>query len=599
MFLSLSHLFSFFLTSSLLQLPEGLQADPKRLAETLNVLCSQPRFAGDPRSHKAIDYFADELSKYGWSVERKYYWAYLPRQTFESLEILQESGNWQQLKLYEEGFKEDPLTLNEHVPPMHGLTAEGEAKGKVWYVGYGTKKEFEQLSRQFKSNFKGDIALMRYGAIYRGQKIANAEKFGFSGALLYTDEEDDGSVRGTTLPQGPFRPNSGIQRGSVFNGNGDALTPGYAATKNAPRIDPKESKGLVKIPSLPISSSNAKSIIKNHGKKLGNTGTEAILKIKQDKTLQKICNVIGTIKGDNALKQSESILLGAHRDAWGRGATDNGTGSTVLLETARLLGIRFQNGWKPRRTIIVASWDAEEWGLVGSTEWVEENKRALIESAVAYINLDVAATGPNLSATCTPGLSQVITEACKKMNLEPPARIGVPGGGSDHVPFIEIAGVEVAGFGFHGASGVYHSALDTPYLINHFLDPNYEFHSKATELAVNIMLLLSKKKAPVDGRAAWLRQMQRGLREHKNRDNISKNLFNELEESINQQLINLTTERAEQSFRFQRAFIPESGTSWLWNSSGYAGSWFPFLNDDESAKKLLKMIKKNNPREDK
>ncbi|MDP6963727.1 MAG: M28 family peptidase, partial [Planctomycetota bacterium] len=413
------------------QEPNDLAPSPERLAETLETLCKFPRFAGDPQSQHAIDYFASELREAGWQVELKYYWAFLPRQTHQDLKVYTTSGEWHSVDLTEQGYDADPLSLNDHIPPMHGLTGEGSAEGSIWYVGYGTEQEFSELQRKHGDNFKGDIALMRYGALYRGLKIANAEKFGFSGALLYTDAEDDGFHRGQVLPDGPFRPASGIQRGSVFNGNGDALTPGWAATQNAKRLDEKDAPGLVHIPSLPISSATASILIGGHGKKLGNTRAQVKINVEQDRSLQKICNVMATLPGSS--HDQQWVILGAHRDAWGRGATDNGTGSTVLLESARIIGQAYKDGWRPQRRLIIGSWDAEEWGLVGSTEWVEENRTELMNHGVAYINLDVAATGPNFSASCTPGLRDTLTATTAANDVTTPARLGVPGGGSDHV----------------------------------------------------------------------------------------------------------------------------------------------------------------------
>ncbi|MBC8371876.1 MAG: M28 family peptidase [Planctomycetes bacterium] len=571
------------------QSPSTIAPSTERLQETLNSLCEHPRFAGDPRAQYATDYVASELEKSGWQVERKYYWSYLPRQTFQSLQVFSTSGDWHELDLAEQGFDEDQRTLNNHIPPMHGLTAAGKAQGAVWYVGYGTRDEFLQLQNRFGDEFKGGIALMRYGANYRGLKVANAEEFGFSGALLYTDAEDDGIGRGTVLPDGPFRPSSGIQRGSVFNGHGDALTPGWAATENAQRLSPNEAPGLVKIPSLPISSRNAHAIVGDQGKVIGNTLALAKIEVRHDTSLQKICNVVATLNGSD--NDAQWIILGAHRDAWGRGATDNGTGSTVLLETARILGKAYQSGWRPQRRLIVASWDAEEWGLVGSTEWVEEHRDQLMQHAVAYVNLDVAATGPNFSASCTPGLKQVITASATANQIQAPRSLGVPGGGSDHVPFIEIAGVESMAFGFHGGSGVYHSALDTPYLIEKFLDPGYIHHARATELAVDIATRLSASSEIVDGRSSWLSQMGVALKK------ISLNEFytaemrdeiNELRQSIMTKIDGTTNENG---YLFHRMFLPDTGRSLLWNSAGYGSAWFPGLTEKGGAEQIIKILK--------
>ncbi len=571
------------------QSPTSIAPSPTRLSATLNALCEYPRFAGDPRAQHATDYVASELEKAGWQVERKYYWCYLPRQTFQSLSVYTTQNKWHEIDLAEQGFSEDPRTLSAHIPPMHGLTAAGKASGSVWYVGYGTRDEFVQLQNRFGDEFKGGIALMRYGANYRGLKIANAEEFGFSGALLYTDAEDDGIGRGAVLPDGPFRPSSGIQRGSVFNGHGDALTPGWAATKDAPRLSADEAPGLVKIPSLPISSFNAYSLLGGHGKVVGNTKAQVKLEIRQDTSLQKICNVIATLNGSD--HDDQWIILGAHRDAWGRGATDNGTGSTVLLESARILGEAYRSGWRPQRRLVVASWDAEEWGLVGSTEWVEENRDALIEHAVAYINLDVAATGPNFSASCTPGLRATLTASTIANDITTPKKLGVPGGGSDHVPFIEIAGVESMAFGFHGGSGVYHSALDTPYLIEKFLDPGYVHHARASQMAVDVATRLSLSSTYVDGKQSWLQQMQKALQDVA----VNEHFTDEHRQAINVLLSKLLAQNSEQAqangHTFHHKFLPARGRSLLWNSAGYSAIWFPRLAHKGGAEQLIAILK--------
>ncbi|MFT7517370.1 MAG: N-acetylated-alpha-linked acidic dipeptidase [Myxococcota bacterium] len=580
-----------FLAGISQQLPTDISPSTVRLGETLNTLCEQPRFAGDPRSQHAIDYMASELEKHGWEVELKYYWAHLPRQTYESLQIYSANKNWIELDLKEQGFKDDVRTQNSHIPPMHGLTGDGKAQGAVWYVGYGTRDEFLQLQKRFGDDFKGGIALMRYGANYRGIKIANAEEFGFSGALLYTDADDDGFTRGAVLPDGPFRPSTGIQRGSVFNGNGDALTPGWAATKDAPRLSIDEAPGLVKIPSLPISSANAGKIISAHGKKLGNTTTQVKIEVRQDKSLQKICNVVATLKGSTA--DHEWVIFGAHRDAWGRGATDNGTGSTVLLESARVIGKAYQQGWRPQRRMIIASWDAEEWGLVGSTEWVEEHRDDLIEHAIAYVNLDVAATGPNFSASCTPGLEATLTSSTVANDVKTPRKLGVPGGGSDHVPFIEIAGIESMAFGFHGGSGVYHSALDTPYLVEKFLDPGYIYHAQAAKLAIDVATRLSSASEIIDGRRSWLVQMLAAIEKTAPSEYFSTEQRAALNQLLSNAAAQLPSQPQAEGYKFHRSFLAKSGRSMLWNSSGYGATWFPGLSREGGAEKLISILKKH------
>ncbi|MDA0666515.1 MAG: M28 family peptidase [Planctomycetota bacterium] len=585
--------------------PDPTAVSSERLGETMNRLCELPRFAGSIESLAAADFAAEVFEAAGMQVEREPYWCYLPRQTGQSLQVETTDGSWQALNLFETGFEEDERTLRNHVPPMHGLTFAGRAEGKIWYVGYGTENEFRELKRLHGDAFHGGIALVRYGSLYRGLKVANAEAYGFAGALLYTDRDDDGSSRGDVLPKGPWRPSSGIQRGSVYNADGDPLTPGWAAKENVSRILPEQAEGLVRIPSLPISSANAALLMRGAERKLGPISTTARMSVEQNSNLVEIQNVLGRIVGSK--RPDEWIIIGAHRDAWGFGATDNGTGSTVLLETARVIGEAMQRGWRPERTLVFATWDAEEWGLVGSTEWVEQYREELQHHAVAYLNMDVAATGPNFSASCTPGLVASLTNTCEVQAISVPKNLGVPGGGSDHVPFLELAGIEVVAFGFHGGSGVYHSAMDTPYLIEEFLDPGYLHHAQAASFAVQLVSNLAHESTAVDGRMGWLQQILREL------DRLPDNT--ETEEiaklRLQKEALELTLRIKEggkdapssPAFRFHRSFLPESERSLLWRTAGYGADWFPVLKNaiqdeasaaikNEALEALLKSFKR-------
>jgi N-acetylated-alpha-linked acidic dipeptidase len=557
--------------------PQPDSVSAKRLGATLDELCRLPRLAGSIESLAAIDYATEVFTEAGFKVVKQPYLCYLPRQKSQSLQVLVPGGDWQALDLREVGFAEDPRTLSNHVPPMHGLTGTGRAEGQLWYCGYGTENEFAELERKFgREAFQGGIALIRYGALYRGLKVANAEANGFAGALLYTNSQDDGAAKGLVLPDGPWRPASGIQRGSVYNADGDPLTPGWPALEHANRIRPDQAEGLVKIPSLPISSGNAERLLHGGEHQLGPLKTSARLAVEQDPNLVEIQDVLGFVQGTT--HPDEWVIFGAHRDSWGFGATDNGTGSTVLLETARVVGEAMKAGWRPERTLIFATWDAEEWGLVGSTEWVEHHRSELIQKAVAYVNMDVAATGPNFSASCTPGLVAATAAACATQGITVPSRLGVPGGGSDHVPFIELAGVEVLNFGFHGGSGVYHSAMDTPFLVEKFLDPEFKYHKQAAEVAVSLVNHLSTASSKVDGRRAWVQHILGALRRFPS-DTAEKQLAKlQLENATLRYALEMeTTQGGDKgvSFRFHRAFLPNNGRSLLWRSEGYGSAWFP------------------------
>ena len=546
-------------------------------------LCTLPRLAGSPESILAADFAAEVLADAGIEVERNPYWCYLPRQTEQSLQFQVEDGEWIALDLREFGYDQDPRSQLHQIPPMHGLTAPGRAEGRLWYAGYGTENEFEELQRNFGEEMQGGIALVRYGALYRGLKVANAEAYGFAGALLYTDRDDDGSSKGEVLPLGPWRPASGIQRGSVYNADGDPLTPGWAALEHASRILPSQAEGLVKIPSLPVSSGNAQRLMAGAERKLGPLPSRVRLSLEQDPNLVQIQDVLGRVTGST--HPEEWIVFGAHRDAWGYGATDNGTGTTVLLETIRVVGEALSRGWRPQRTLIFATWDAEEWGLVGSTEWVEQYRAELMEHAVTYVNMDVAATGPNFSASCTPGMVEALAATCTAQGIEVPKKLGVPGGGSDHVPFLELAGVEVVAFGFHGGSGVYHSALDTPYLIETYLDPGFRHHAEAAAFAVRLVTDLSRAERVVDGRDGWLKHILRELDRLPEDSPAAERAKLKLQRAALRSALALREESdaeaspALQPFQFHRAFLPHEGRSILWRTNGYGADWFPRLKE--------------------
>ncbi len=475
---------------------------------------------------------------------------------------------------------------------MHGLTHPGQVRGQVIFAGRGLAEDFEIL-RTSGINPAGTIALIRYGGLYRGAKVKNAEDAGCVGALLYSDPEDDGKARGAPLPQGPWRPSNGIQRGSVFLGKGEARTPGWAATVDAPRLGLAEAPGLVGIPSLPISADNAQILFGESGRPGAPSALKARveLRIEQDPAPVWVDNILVRIEG--AVAPDECILAGAHRDSWVFGAADNGSGITVLLETARILGEALRRGWQPERTLILAFWDAEEWGLVGSTEWVEENRAQLIARAVAYVNLDSIASGPNFGASCSPGLASSLAASCIAEGLKPPQNLGTPsGGGSDHVPFAELAGVETAAFGFHGGNGTYHSAYDTPYAVERFLDPDFVFHAKASRLLLRFLTHLADAGTPVDGARGWTaRAVDAAIQLQ-----LPDSLYAPLVDASYRLQERVSTSSLPHPHRFPRLFLPagSKSRSLLFGASGYQSSWFPEVakalaegNDPEDAVKRI------------
>ncbi len=565
----------------LLALPQGpspVEVRPERLRATLEELCAIPRLAGSEGGRAGADYAAEAFAAAGLRVERARYTVHAPRQTGQGLALVAADGSSEELPLAERGYAEDPQSLEHQVPPMHGLTAAGRARGRVVFAGRGREADFAAL-REAGVELEGTIALVRYGGLYRGLKVANAEAAGCAGALLYTDRRDDGSARGEVLPRGRWRPDDGIQRGSVFNSDGDPTTPGWASVAGARRVPLDEAPGLVGIPSLPVSQANADRILAGAGPLDAPQALDTVVEffVEQDPAPVEIENVIGWIDGSD--RSEEWVIAGAHRDAWGYGAVDNGSGTTVLLETARVLGAALERGWRPRRSIALATWDAEEWGLVGSTEWVEQHRSELAAHGVAYLNMDVVASGPSFGASCSPGMAALLQRSCAAAGVEPPASLGVPGGGSDHVPFLELAGMEVAAFGFHGGHGTYHSHYDSPYAVETFLDPGFAHHASAADLLVRMLDELGRGEGSLDGLAGWARQARgalEGLELPAGQKALLLAAADELVEAA------AAAGEVPHPQRFLRFFLPpqEGGRLILWRTEGYGAAWFPDVRPD-------------------
>jgi len=373
---------------------------------------------------------------------------------------------------------------------------------------------------------KGKIAMARYGRSYRGIKAREAEKHGAAGLLIYSDPAEDGFMRGDVYPTGPMRPANGIQRGSVMNPNGDPSTPGYPSVSGAKRIPVSEME-VPRIPVLPISYGNAGELLRGlDGHSIpqswqgglpfryhvGPGPVRARMAVTTDATTspyKDIWDTFGVIRG--SVYPDEIVMMGGHRDAWGPGAADNVSGTVSVLEAARAIAEQVKAGKRPKRTIVFATWDAEEWGLLGSTEFVEEDSVRLRDHAVAYLNQDDVANGPNFGAGGSPSLRALIRDVANEVpdpsrqgsvyevwrkranlaadSLEP--QMGDPGGGSDFAGFYNHLGVPIADWGFGGPQGVYHSAYDSYHWMSKFGDPTFEIHATTARLGAAMLLRLA------------------------------------------------------------------------------------------------------------
>lgn len=432
-------------------------------------------------------------------------------------------------------------------PAFHGLSASGNVTGPLIYANYGSKNDFKRLADS-SIDVKGAVVLMRYYGTQsdRAMKVKAAQDAGAAGALIYSDPAEDGFKKGDTWPTGRWRPADSLQRGTVALTSwivGDVLTPGKASTKDADRMPKDKNPALVNIPSLPLSWRDAQKLLQSLqgiGEELPEDWVGAVpdvgekwysgvgetwnghsdhkvsprvnLQNFQDEVdKQRIQNVFGSFIGME--DKAKKIIVGNHRDSWCFGAADPGSGTAVMLEVARVLGELRAQGWRPLRTIEFASWDAEEYNIIGSTEHVEANIDDLRANAVAYINVDVGVTGDKLWANGSPIFKRAWDRVLKRVQdphqnktlnelwLKDGSKIGGLGAGSDYVAFQDMAGCSSFDLGFSGPEygDMYHSCYETFDWVAKYVDPGFEYHNLLAQIwALLILELAQEPILPLD-----------------------------------------------------------------------------------------------------
>lgn len=499
---------------------------PARAESLSRVLSREPHMAGTPAEAHTRDFFAQVLRDAGVTPEIQTYTIYMPHPTI--VQLFRTDGPLAlELPLQEGPIAEDTTsTALPQVPVFNGYSAPGDTTGDVVYVNYGLVEDYRTLD-SLGISVKGKIVVARYGRSYRGIKAREAEKHGAAALIIYSDPADDGYTRGDVYPEGPMRPEQGLQRGSVYNDNGDPTTPGYASLPGAPRV-PLAQTSLPRIPVIPTSYKNATVLLKDvrgggdlpkgwqgalpFHYHIGPGPVRARVVVNTDaatKPYKDIWNVFGIIQGSEF--PDEMIFIGGHRDAWGPGAADNVSGTVSVLEAARIISTLVKQGYRPKRTLVFASWDAEEWGLMGSTEYVESDTARLSRYGVAYFNQDMVAFGPSLGGSGSPslrGLFREITKLVRTPNdtttvyqawrrdakltsdtLEP--EMDDPGGGSDFAGFYNHLGVPIIEWGFGGPQGIYHSAYDSYHWLTKFGDPTFKYHVATAQIGALMLLRMA------------------------------------------------------------------------------------------------------------
>jgi N-acetylated-alpha-linked acidic dipeptidase len=551
--------------ASFLKIPSAALA-----GQHLKALTAAPHWASSPEDYATAVYVADKFKAAGLDTKIVPYKVLLNKPVKISIEAFDAQGR----KLMSgptpehvdpkidggDPFQDDPRIL----PAFNGSSPSGDVTGEVVYANYGSLADFKQLAK-LGISVKDKIVLVRYGGNFRGVKVYIAQQYGARGVLIYSDPADDGYYRGDAYPKGPFRPESAVQRGSVQFlpiYPGDPETPGIASTPelaDAKRIPADSTRGKVtnnqpSIPVNPLSYKDATPILHalagpnsprdwqgalpfayHIGSSDPATRVTVHMNLKQDIALRTIWNVIGTIEGTDPTQKENWVVAGNHRDAWVYGAVDPNSGTAAMLETVHGIGELLKQGWKPHRRIVMASWDAEEEGLIGSTEWVEDNAKVLTR-AVAYFNTDVAVSGPNFVAGAVPSLKQFVREVTRQVsspaggtvydqwkksqeenherrvtsgnsggpahpNAQPgeDVRVGDLGSGSDYTPFFQHLAVPSTDIGSDGPYGVYHSVFDNYNWFIKFADPTFVYEQQqARVFGLEILHMANADVLPYD-----------------------------------------------------------------------------------------------------
>ncbi len=507
---------------------------PDNLREYMRTITTEPHHAGSAGSRKVAEYILGKFKSWGLNASIEQFEALMPYPTERVVELVEPEKYVAALK--EPVVPDDPDSGDAgQLPTFNAYSADGDVTANLVYANYGTPEDYEQLAK-LGIDVKGSIVIARYGRSWRGIKPKVAAEHGAVGCIIYSDPRDDGFFQGDVYEKGAWRPAPGVQRGSVMDMPlypGDPLSPGWASESGSRRLDRNAAVTLLKIPVLPISYEDAQPLLKSlkgpvapeawrgalpltyH---IGPGPAKVHLKLTFEWQVRPLYNVIARI--DGAEFPNQWIIEGNHHDAWVNGASDPTSGNVVLMETARSLGELVKSGWQPRRTIVIASWDGEEWGLLGSTEWAEKHRDELAKNAVVYINSDSTGKGwlsmggshslgsfingvardiqdPRgsggsvLDAKRARLIDQATDDAARaKIKGSRDIAIDALGSGSDYTAFLDFLQIASLDLGFAGDSsgGVYHSIYDSFYWFTHFSDGDFT-HSAALSRVIGTALL--------------------------------------------------------------------------------------------------------------
>ena len=506
--------------------------NPQNLDDWMKHMSSKPHHVGSPWSKQNAEFIAEKFESWGFETEIEIFDVLMPFPIIRKLEMV--GSNKVSLQLKEPALDEDATSgiTKDLLPGFNAFSADGDVTAELVYVNYGIPADYEELER-LGIKVEGKIILARYGGSWRGIKPKVAREKGAIGCILYSDPKDDGYFQGDVYPDGPYRMEHGLQRGSVLDMPlypGDPLTPGYGAKPDVERLAIEDAPTIMKIPVMPISYADALPLLKAlEGPVAPSSWRGALpvtyhigpgpikvhLQLKFDWGLRRAYNPVAKLKG--SVYPDEWIMRGNHHDGWAQGAADPISGMVSLMEEARAIGELLKTGWRPKRTLVYAGWDAEEPGLLGSTEWVEYHLDEIQEKMVVYINTDGTGVG-FMGVSGSHSLEKFVNEVASEVKdpvqdvtlkkrirsrlrisgnkdaERDDLRIYPLGSGSDYTAFIHHAGVPALNIGFGGESGggSYHSIFDSYDHYKRFSDGDYIYGTTLAKVNGRLVLRLSE-----------------------------------------------------------------------------------------------------------
>ena len=503
------------------------QLSADNLDQWMKRMAAEPHWVGTEYGEENVKWMEKQFKSWGYKTKIDTYHVLFPYPKVRLLELTAPTTYTASLEAIPvEG---DPYTAqgDKLLPSYNAFSTDGDVEAELVFVNYGIPSDYEELEK-LGIDVKGKIVIAKYYGSWRGIKPKLAAEKGAIGCIIYSDPEDDGYAQGDVYPKGAFKNKTGVQRGSVMDMPlypGDVLTPGYAATKDAKRLDREEAPTITKIPVLPISYEDAQPLLEAlegpvapaswrgalpityH---IGPGPAKVHLKLEFDWQLKPAHNLIATLEGDEF--PDEWVIRGNHHDAWVHGASDPISGMVALMEEARVVAQLAKTGNKPKRTLVYCAWDAEEPGLIGSTEWVEDHIPELKEKAVAYINTDgnsrgyLGAGGSHSLQAMVSQVAHAVTDPQKGVSVaerrkaanvmrggDNSFKLSALGSGSDYTPFIQHTGIPSLnlGFGGEGSGGEYHTIYDTYTHYTRFKDPGFDYGVALANTAGRISLRLA------------------------------------------------------------------------------------------------------------